>query len=95
MAITKRPAKPADNSASIDAFISGAPDAKSELTTAPAEAPKRVKKGRKIQITLTITEAQLARVDEKADQIGQSRAAVINLAIAQMLESGITLGGAS
>lgn len=93
MTIIKRPTKPAENTASIEAFISGAPDARSH--TSATEAPKRVKKGRKIQITLTITEAQLARVDERAEQIGQSRAAVINLAIAQMLESGISLGGAS
>jgi hypothetical protein len=36
--------------------------------------------GRKVQITLTIAEPLLDRVDELAGQIGQSRAAVINLA---------------
>lgn len=100
MAITKRPAKstPAD----IEAFISGAPDASiistvvapSEPQPEPRSAPKRVKKGKKVQITLTITEAMLERVDERAGQIGQSRAAWINLAIAQMLESGLKLDGA-
>lgn len=102
MAITKRPAKPSPTD--IDAFISGAPDA--APTTAPSSslpvepspeavsAPKRVKKGKKVQITLTITESMLERVDEKAAQIGQSRAAWINLAIAQMLESGLKLDGA-
>lgn len=100
MAITKRPAKPTP--ADIEAFISGAPDASVSTTTvAPADkqpqqisAPKRVKKGKKVQITLTITEAMLERVDERAGQIGQSRAAWINLAIAQMLESGLKLDGA-
>lgn len=102
MAITKRPAKP--NPADIDAFISGAPDAAptaAPATALPAEpppetasAPKRVKKGKKVQITLTITEAMLERVDDRASQIGQSRAAWINLAIAQMLESGLKLDGA-
>lgn len=100
MAITKRPAKPTP--ADIEAFISGAPDASVSTTTAaPADphpeqisAPKRVKKGKKVQITLTITEAMLERVDERAGQIGQSRAAWINLAIAQMLESGLKLEGA-
>lgn len=101
MAITKRPVKP--NPADIDAFISGAPDAApatvpptalpAEPPTETASAPKRVKKGKKVQITLTITEAMLERVDERAGQIGQSRAAWINLAIAQMLESGLKLDG--
>lgn len=88
MTITKRPQKPAEKTAEIEAFIGGAPDA----ATLPA-APQRVRKGRKLQITLTISEDMLTRVDAKAAQIGQSRAAVINLAIAQLLESGISLGG--
>lgn len=100
MAITKRPVKPTP--ADIEAFISGAPDASSSAAVAaPSDpqpnqvsAPKRVKKGKKVQITLTITEAMLERVDERAGQIGQSRAAWINLAIAQMLESGLKLNGA-
>jgi len=90
MAIVKPPVRATQKSpekdAEIDAFITGAPDA-------PA-APRRVRKGKKLQISLTISEEMLARVDAKAAQIGQSRAAVINLAIAQVLESGISLGGA-
>lgn len=101
MAITKRPVKASPTD--IEAFISGAPDATTTSVAAvatpepqpePVSAPKRVKKGKKVQITLTITEAMLGRVDEKAIQIGQSRAAWINLAIAQMLESGLKLDGA-
>lgn len=99
MAITKRPTKPSP--ADIEAFISGAPDAATSPTAVASaapqpeqvNAPKRVKKGKKVQITLTITEAMLERVDERAGQIGQSRAAWINLAIAQMLESGLKLDG--
>jgi hypothetical protein len=72
--------------AAIDAFISGAPDA-------VVASPRRVKKGRKVQITLTITEPLLARVDKLADQLGQSRAAVINLAVVQMLASGLSIDG--
>lgn len=87
MAITRPPVKQPANTAQIDAFIGAAPDA----SPSPEAGPKRVRKGRKVQITLTITEAMLERVDEKAAQIGQSRAAVINLAIAQVLESGISL----
>ncbi|MFM5861599.1 ribbon-helix-helix protein, CopG family [Aeromonas veronii] len=72
--------KPAQKAAAADAFIAGAPD-----------ATKRVRKGRKVQITLTITEQLLARVDELADSLGQSRAGTINLAVVQMLESGVQI----
>jgi ATP-dependent DNA helicase RecQ len=61
--------------------------------TATPVAPRRVRKGRKVQITLTITEPLLDRVDELASQIGQSRAAVINLAVMQMLQSGLRIEG--
>ena len=85
MAIIKQPNKPVrDTSTSAaDAFISGAPDS----------PPRRVRKGRKVQITLTITEPLLARVDGLAGQLGQSRAAVINLAVMQMLQTGLRLDG--
>lgn len=57
------------------------------------QVPRRVRKGRKVQITLTIAEPLLDRVDELAGQIGQSRAAVINLAVMQMLQSGLRIEG--
>ena len=65
MAIT-RPKAP-----SADAFVQRAPDA----------ARKGVRKGRKEQITLTITPDLLAKVDDYAARRGQSRAAMINMAI--------------
>lgn len=89
MIITKKPTKkpvPITENTAVDAFISGAPDAISTQ-------PRRVQKGRKVQITLTITEPLLNRVDKMADQLGQSRAAVINLAVVQMLESGLNIEG--
>lgn len=91
MAITKKPTKPAQYAATaaVDAFISGAPDA----AAATQQAPRRVRKGRKVQITLTIAEPLLDRVDELASQIGQSRAAVINLAVMQMLQRGLRIDG--
>ena len=91
MAIIKKPTKPAQNATvtAADAFISGAPDA----AAITPKAPRRVRKGRKVQITLTITEPLLDRVDELASQIGQSRAAVINLAVMQMLQSGLRIEG--
>lgn len=63
-----------------DAFISGAPD---------APTPGRgIPKGKKEQITLTIAPTILDQVDELAGRMGQSRAAWINMAIYQALESG-------
>lgn len=79
MAITKKPSKP-PTTKTAENFIAGAPD-----------APRRVRKGRKVQITLTITEPLLDRVDDLAGQLGQSRAATINLALLQMLENGLRL----
>lgn len=82
MAIT-RPKPKAPQAPDADAFISGAPDAGAPV--------KGVKKGNKLQISLTITPALLAKVDEMAAQLGQSRAAVINLAIYRMVEHGVTI----
>lgn len=76
MAITKpvRPKTP-------ESFISGAPDA------APAKGG--VRRGTKQQITLTIAPELLAKVDEMAERMGQSRAALINLAIYRTVEGGL------
>lgn len=62
-----------------ESFISGAPDAQ----------PKGVRRGTKQQITLTIAPDLLAKVDELAAKMGQSRAALINLAIYRTVESGL------
>lgn len=84
MAITRPKRKP-----SADDFIAAAPDAAAE---APLQ-PKYVKKGKKLQITLTIAQPLLERVDELAAKLGQSRAAVINLAVYQSLENGLSIDG--
>ncbi|QDQ87667.1 ribbon-helix-helix protein, CopG family [Alcaligenaceae bacterium SJ-26] len=85
MAITRKPtAAPAPVERRADDFISAAPD---------SAEPRRVRKGKKVQISLTISEPLLKRVDERAEQIGQSRAAVINLAIFQALDSGLRIDG--
>ena len=76
MPITK-PVKPR----TPESFISGAPDA--------SPAPKGVRRGTKQQITLTIAPELLAKVDEMAERMGQSRAALITLAIYRTVESGI------
>ena len=63
-----------------EAFVVGAPDGTQR---------KGVRRGRKEQVTLTITPDLLARVDELATRTGQSRAALINLAIYRVVEAGI------
>jgi hypothetical protein len=78
MGITKKPIKD-----KIDKFINQAPDAK----------PKRTKKGKKVQISLTISEPLLEAIDEVAEARGQSRAGLINLAISVLLESALRLNG--
>jgi hypothetical protein len=60
----------------VDAFIGKAPDA----------IRKGVIRGRKEQITLTIAPDLLAKVDEMASKMGQSRAALINRAIYELAE---------
>lgn len=60
----------------VDAFIGKAPDARR----------KGVVRGRKEQITLTIAPDLLAKVDEIANRMGQSRAALINRAIYELAE---------
>jgi hypothetical protein len=79
MAITKPKPKPAPTA---DEFISGAPDAE-------ASPKKGVKKGNKQQISLTIAPALLEKIDGLAEELGQSRAAVINLAIYRAVEHGL------
>ena len=88
MAITRPKAK-----ASADAFISGAPDAGGQVATLARRGrqPKYVRKGNKLQITLTISKPLLERVDELAARMDQSRAAVINLAVYQALENGLCI----
>ena len=73
MAIT-RP-KPKD----ISEFIAGAPDAKR----------KGVKKGRKEQISLTLDPDLLDQLDAIAKGAGMSRAALISLAINQLVSRGL------
>lgn len=80
MSITKPKPK---NAASAEAFISGAPDSEAK--------PKGVKKGNKQQISLTIAPALLAKIDDMAAELGQSRAAIINMAIYRAVEHGLII----
>jgi len=60
----------------VDAFNGPAPDG----------GRKGVLRGRKEQITLTIAPELLAKIDNMASRMGQSRAALINRAIYELAE---------
>jgi hypothetical protein len=86
MGIIKKPSKvnkEADKAA--EDFINGAPD---------GAAPRLVRKGKKVQITIALPETLLERVETLAEKLGQTRAGIINLAIVQMLDDGIRFDSA-
>jgi hypothetical protein len=88
MAIVKRPPTPAQNTKSVDDFISGAPDAVASAAAAEAPAPKsRVMKGNQAQITLTIPVDLLDRASAMADHLSISRAAFMKMAISRAVEA--------
>ncbi len=82
MTITKKPAEIARTAAE---FIAGAPDSEN--------ARRGVLKGKKRQITLTIMPELLEKVDALARKLGQSRAAVINMAVYRIVEHGLSIDG--
>lgn len=89
MAIVKPKAKPATTTVSPSpdraaAFIAGAPDA--AAVNAGEKGKARGTREKKQLISLTVPRDLLARVDALATSLGQSRAALINLAIAQTIE---------
>ena len=75
MKLTKRP-----TIRTAEEFMGAAPDA------APAQVMEKPKRSRKTSISHTIPGDLLARLDERATALGQSRAALINLYIAQGLD---------
>ena len=91
MAITSKPkpkaAEPtvADNAAA-EAFIGRAPDA------SPSKAQATRREVKKL-ISLKIAPTLLERVDQLAAELGQSRAAVISLAIHRAVEHGLDING--
>jgi hypothetical protein len=78
MVIEKRPV-PTEKS--VEDFINAAPDGRK----------KRIIKGNKVQITFTIDETILDKLDEVAKNNGQSRSNFICLAIKQALNKGLHL----
>ena len=82
MTITKKPQKAARTPAE---FIASAPDGEKDRGG--------VLKGKKRQITLTIMPELLDKVDAMARRLGQSRAAVINMAVYRIVEHGLSIDG--
>lgn len=90
--LTKRPiSKPvaqplALDEKAVEAFMNKAPDGVPALAPEKAER-KGVKRGNREQISHTITPELLAKVDERAKLEGQTRAGLINLAIARYVNN--------
>jgi hypothetical protein len=90
--LTKRPAtKPGNQGVSLDekaveAFMNKAPDGvpSSEPEMKSRKEPKR---GKRQQISHTIPLELLAKIDERAKLEGQTRAGLINLAIARYVNN--------
>ena len=80
MTITKAKPKTTHQETATADFIAGAPDSGTKT--------KGVKKGNKQHISLTMSPALLAKVDALAEKMGQSRAAVINMAVYRAVEAG-------
>ena len=94
MAITKPKPRPAVPDVDpLATFIAGAPDATMAADELTPVKPRGVKKGNKQQISLTIAPALLAKIDELASTLGQSRAAVINMSIYRAVEHGLSIDG--
>ena len=89
----KRVAKADEKTGETTAEQTTSPDPDLPSHSKTGRPVKRVRKGHKVQISLTITEEMLDRVDAMAQKLGQSRAGVINLAIYQALEGGVRVGG--
>lgn len=87
MSLMTKPQRPSTAAPqSSAAFIGGAPDGAHEQTPTAA---KGVRKGKRQQITHTIADDLLQRLDDAAKATGQSRAALINLAIYRLLDAGV------
>jgi hypothetical protein len=90
--LTKRPISKAEinsiplDERAVEAFVNKAPDG--SPTPAPEKAERKgVKRGNREQISHTITPELLAKVDERAKLEGQTRAGLINLAIARYVNN--------
>ena len=71
MAINQKP--------SVKEFIGGAPDAETETSTTGKREAKQ-------QITVTMDPALVARIDDLAKRMGQTRSALVSLLVFEALE---------
>lgn len=78
------------NEEAATSFINAAPDAKAENKT---EEKKGVVKGKKHQITITMTPELIEQIDTAAAENGQSRAAWINMSCINALNYGFQIQG--
>lgn len=85
MPITKRPNQAVTKAigALAEEFIKAAPDGNSKAL--PVVQRKRVMRGKREQISLTMPPSTLEALDVKAAQSGVTRAGLINLAVSQYL----------
>ena len=95
MAITPRPRVSA--TADADAFIDRAagitvPSAAAGRPTADeAHPPKRVRKGNKVQISVTLDEQLVDELTALAKQVGISRAALMTIACKEAVARGVSV----
>lgn len=86
------PTQPLD-SAALARLIAGAPDSGAAPEQPTAKPRKRTKKGRRVQISHTLPEALLERIDAAAEELSMSRAAYLNMGAIQLLERGAVIDG--
>lgn len=95
MAIVPKPVKKNESQSQSD-FILGAPDAKlasaaTDGEKKPRGAPRKDQK--KVQLSMSMDATLLGRLDAKAKKLGQTRAALFNMAVYHLLENGIEIEG--
>lgn len=83
MAIIRRPAAASSlPEPKAEAFIEGAPDGKG------TKSGRGLKRGKKEQIAVIMAPELLDQLDAAAEKMGQSRSALISLAVFRFLNSG-------
>lgn len=70
-----------------------ADSAKSKLVEGAPDGQKVAKKSALEKISLNLEVALLAEVDQKRQELGLTRPAIISLALKNLLRNGITVGG--
>lgn len=80
MPVTKRPAAKKTTDKAIEKFIASAPDS-------TGAEKKKLMRGKREQISHTITPALLERLDKQVELSGMTRAGLINHAIGFYLDS--------